>query len=339
MKKFVSLLLTASFILSLSTTAFAMETTIEKSDNSTIDFCQRSISILTNKEQIPTDLTIKYVSDGNGNRYLVAETGDIGYYIFDETTGKCMEFSETATSPYANMCGNLYYFGPMHYYSLNSENKLQHTISDNYAVPDTELLFTASEKMHQAVVTDVAPSANNSTVALASTAPLLEERYIVNKNFIINANCPENSTGICGYVAAALVLNFWDETYPSKDIIPSELLGSNRDLNSLVDKLLSYGYTEDTWGPTIANALTDYCEEYNIDAGILKNANDPVDDPTGATRAHAVACFGYQTYGTPNVVESVYYAVHYGWSSATEFNNVWINSFLIGSNTKFRPSV
>lgn len=77
----------------------------------------------TNKERV-----FKELDDGNGRLFILVENGEKGYYIFDQISGKCLEYSEDAPSPYLNKFENLYYFGPFNYYEKEDET-FTHTIT------------------------------------------------------------------------------------------------------------------------------------------------------------------------------------------------------------------
>lgn len=156
---------------------------------------------------------------------------------------------------------------------------------------------------------------------LASTAST--NTYINNYSYIKYAIYPKNVNGTCGYVGASLVLNYWNKTNPSKNLIPSTYLDSNGNLETsgytLQDKLLSYGYGDATWGKNIRDALIDFCNEVGV----------------AATSNYYIGKIGAVSELNDNRPVTIisYFIVHYGWSG---YEEVVLDGGLIGSNTEFK---
>lgn len=76
------------------------------------------------------DIEIKKLTDNSGNEFELIETGKSGYYIFDPYSGRYLEYSKDAPSPYLGKSGELKYFGPKCYFNAN-DGKYAHTINSN----------------------------------------------------------------------------------------------------------------------------------------------------------------------------------------------------------------
>lgn len=222
----------------------------------------------------------------SGNEFELIETGASRYYIFDTVTGRYIEYSENAPSPYLGEAGELVYLGPKSYYIKNNQN-YSHTVllkEKEKSIADLlKLQNEFSQRIHQCrqrkddivltlmseIENSSSTSINVQTLALTPTpTPIL----IAHHEYVEDATFPSNQGGTCGYVAACLVLNYWNKTYPNADVIDNVFLnGSGNLLTSgytLQDKLLSYGYPTATTGLTIRNVLYTYCTEYGIGANI-----------------------------------------------------------------------
>lgn len=56
-----------------------------------------------------SEINVKLAHDLDGNVFQVVETGDKGYYIFDEMSGRYLEQAPESPSPYLGCDDNLYY--------------------------------------------------------------------------------------------------------------------------------------------------------------------------------------------------------------------------------------
>lgn len=347
-------------MLSLSVSALAQGTNVEKGTVSKFaPIHKEKIKSLTGEYK--QDITVKKLTDFSGNEFELIETGNSGYYIFDISSGKYIEYSTSAPSPYLGKSGELVYLGPTYYYTSNNNtyshtkitsekdfNKkdldgLQNTFSKNIEqsrkTKDLKVLsLSKSESLDKTSIVD----------SLASTASTT--KYINNYGYIKYATYPANVNGTCGYVGACLILSYWNKTYPSKNIIPSGYLDSWGNLNTdgytLQDELLTYGYGDATWGKNIRDALVDFCNKHGVAAtstyyiGSIEAAtelynNRPVilfgllpDVADGGKTAHAVTAYGIQD-GT--LVSR--FIVHYGWNG---YEEVVLDGGLIASNTEFK---
>ena len=309
-----------------------------------------------------SELITKTLHDLSGNEFDLIETGDIGYYIFDSESGKYMEQAPNSPSPYLDEYDNLYYFGPMNYYKKVG-NQFEHTLFPekySFSVGDSAEIQAAFDqgvsRLRETKDAEVLALLSQDGVGADAVRASFDRRstttiYIPGFTHIQNATFPENENGTCGYTAACIVLYYWHKMKPP--VVNSTFLDSNgklkKDGYTLQDKLLSYGYSTDTWAATICQVLIDYCDEYGVDGestftllmlGIDTelNANRPVilfgllpEDPDtmDGYAMHAVVAYGLSTNTSTGDTDFV---VHYGWEN---YENVILEKSLIGSYTKF----
>lgn len=355
MKKLFSFLLAIVIAMPLSVNALASENIDTKIDSKYLPIHQEKIKSITGDYK--KDILVKIITDISGNSFELIETGVSGYYIFDADSGKYIEYSTDAPSPYLGISGELKYFGPKNYY-VNTNGSFEHTIVDE--VLDVKIINILQENFGEMIETSreikdisVLSLLNEEDIKKLTLSDAFISRasneYINNYTYIKNAIYPANLGETCGYVAACLVMNYWNKVY-SGNVIPSEYLNSSGNLKTtgytLQDKLLDYGYGSATWALDIRDALIDFCNEYGIGAysayyigkiGAVSELgnNHPVilfgylpDESTGSGKIkHAVTA-----YGVRNETLVSYFIVHYGW---TNYNEIVLDSGLIGSNTQF----
>lgn len=74
-----------------------------------------------------------------------------------------------------------------------------------------------------------------------------QDIYVPAPSYIWDAAYPANLEESCGYIAACLVLQYWNRRNPSAGVVPSQFLDSSGQLKTtgytLQDHLLSYGYS------------------------------------------------------------------------------------------------
>lgn len=360
MKKILSLFLAISIIMTMGSSVYSLDNSknIETYSNSKFLFIHKEmIKSITGKYS--QNIIIKKLTDLSGNEFELIETGKSGYYIFDKISGDYIEFSPDAPSPYLGMYSNLKYFGPKCYYVKNSNN-FSHTIIKNQKDISNKNLSVVQSEFDKMIVrsrstinTRVLSLQNKSDIEKSKQANAIfgqaNDELIACYWHIEDAIYPANTNGTCGYVAACLILNYWNKR-KANSIIPSRYLDSNGDLlttgYTLQDKLLSYGYNTSTWAKDIYNVFNDFCAEYRISAtsnwsyGKLSVASE-------LKNSRPVALFGYfpdessngyiqhavTAYGLREGIIADKYIVHYGWSG---YERIYLDSGLMGSNTRFK---
>lgn len=302
-----------------------------------------------------TMLSIKNLSDGQGNLFQLVETGDRGFYIFDIQTKKCLEYSEDAPSPYLDKNKELYYFGPLCYYVKDNGN-LVHTITKE-SISDDELSFQQKafkDALDRTVSISLKNSLNHEEVehTIYSISKSSRNSYIPSYGYIKNAIYPKNIDGTCGYTAGCLILNYWNKVRGG--YVPSEFLNGGNlktDGYTLQDKLVDYGGSNDSWGKTIRDSINQLCSDYSISGQAhYRIGNIGISSELSNNRPGII--FGWLTsnpspasvnvtpmgkifhavtaYGT----SGAYYICHYGWK---DYEHVKLDGGLVGSCTLFNP--
>lgn len=72
-------------------------------------------------KQEPSRVKLLY-NINDSPEYILAEFGEAGYEIYHRITGILLEKSELAVSPYSEINGKAYYFGPMNYSELKAND-------------------------------------------------------------------------------------------------------------------------------------------------------------------------------------------------------------------------
>lgn len=358
LKKLLSMALCATMVMGIGTTAFAEET----NDNVITSIHRENIESLGG--HYGDETVTKTLYDLAGNKFDLIETGNNGYYIFDNTSGKYLEESIESPSPYLGLDDNLYYFGPMNYYqktgdifdhtilptdynfaselSADFQSGFSNKLDNVRAEKNTELLSLINQR--NTSMEDIQTYFDNTRAAT--------NKYIPSYSYIKNAVYPENATGTCGYTAACIVFNYWHKL--KGNVINNTFLDSNGNLKTsgttLQDKLIEYGGgTSSSWGKTIRDAMIDYCNAYGVGAtstyyvtnfDIFAEVgrgrpvivfgyfpNDPSPLSARGNVMHAVTAYGTHTEG---IISKL--IVHYGWKG---YEQVLLDSGLVGSSTQF----
>lgn len=309
------------------------------------------------------------VSDFSGNEYTVIECEPTGYYIFSNDTGVYVEYCLDADSPYKGMSGKLYYGGPTLYYSEDGD-KLTHTIDSALSVGSdfVDALSEQSDDLHAelerkrdnavlAFIEDKTVLDPNS-MRSAIQSPRASFTYVTSYSYLQNLKTDSQigyyseGNGVCGYVAANMVLYYWQRRKPSTTFIPSSWynssgLASNSALTkNLVSIGKSLGYGTDSYPNTISAVLKRYCSDRGISATIgywltAVNMHSEINNdrptilfgnlknPNGGTINHAVVAYGHDANAGD-------FVVHFGWSNYSRVV-LAVGDAFYGGNTYFRP--
>ena len=169
---------------------------------------------------------VKTVYGFDGEEYISVECQPSGYMIYHPASGKFVETSPSAPSPYQGLTGdNLYYGGPTEYYQLR-DGKYQHTvINESFCdAGDVELMAENSEQISQrlcaekntAVLNYVesgdtgAYRAMSAASASASSGGLSTFQQNWFKGLTENFGYWETGDGVCGFVALNLLIAWFD---------------------------------------------------------------------------------------------------------------------------------
>lgn len=227
---------------------------------------------------------IKEITNFTGDKYTVAEIDPIGYMIFHNDSGTFSEYSPTAPSPYKDYqdTTNLFYCGPMEYYALVGDNYI-HTITGAITKRSHENLTaaeTVSEKVseHYLETPDInvlnyIETGNGDITKTASTRAI--ETYIPGQAQINNLNSksemsfcsPSGTNGICGYIAAAITLS-WYDTYKNGAIINDDTyFVKARGYNVFNGSPTDYAHSGNGYKRTFSYNLWHYCSKNPDDNG------------------------------------------------------------------------
>lgn len=154
--------------------------------------------------------------------------------------------------------------------------------------------------------------------------------------------------GICGWIAASILLRFWHVRFPKKRIIGAEhLVGNNLRSTSPKTNNLAYALKgtrwNSSWALTVRDGLLDYARKrrfkatgtfYAFSPGVHESIRDhrpvilfgtlPKQYKKGKGW-HAVLAYGYTSKG--------HNIVHYGWP---RYQRVVLSSGVVTSNTQFK---
>lgn len=291
------------------------------------------------------------VIDLNGNVFLVQQcSNDIGFMIYDPVSNLSIETVKSAECPF-NFTDSLqdYYFGPFNYYEkigssfyhcIDSDKHLTYLeafeVQQNFDLQLNSLRSCSSEEAYA----DYLENYHEQGQAPRRLQKNGNKYYINNYKVIRDDPYPDNDDGYCGFVAASIVLNYWDKTVSNK-VIDSAYKDSNGYLNTSGDKnsnlavKLFKDYNDGTkWttARTTCEAVNKYCKDYHVKGSaswyLLKiGLDDSIlnDKPAcifGAlphvAHNNELVCHAIVAYGIDARWWGGYYIVHYGWSGFEE---------------------
>lgn len=355
-KKLTALFLSVVMCLSVSAVAHAENISIgvEASETRLVSVLQ---SVADSWESDRTLVSTKTLLDFAGNTYTLAEYSPTGYMIFNDEAALMMEKAENSPSPYAGLTNNLYYAGPTHYYVYNMvSDQYTHIISETVMTSDevserTKICSNAQIEMNQIADVELKSYIENGTVSTMSIQPLSSDGYTYidgNEDFFKNLTTHElmgyyetdSGDGCCAYVAAGIVLLYYDY-FHNDDFIDDETY-LNDDGDAFVGETfakhlyidigkgkLSYGnainateaakvmqkylsvdrsITMTYWSasmPSKANVVAQL--KLNRPVIYCDRWNNP--KPVGGTVDHAIVVYGYDS--SNNLV------AHFGWTNYT----------------------
>lgn len=306
--------------------------------------------------------------DFSGNKYTLIECHPTGYMIYHDESANFVEGSAVAESPYKNCMGEIYYGGPNEYYEITSTGSDEvycHTISGETLCRETlSTLSEASDKLNTALFDNANTSIQNyisSAQPLDIVCPMSVEvgdlKLVDNYQFFTGLdNCgytTVNGSGICGYIAAGILLTY-EQVTNGGNYVPSSYYSKNSSgkysistslPKALYNTAVSLGYGTSTTSVEVHYTV----EEYLANRGITVNHtslyapfgnnfviadkidNDrPViwfgnvfDNTSGDSQTfinHAVVVYGYDY----DLIGGYSYIAHFGWTGDTmvTFNGV-----------------
>lgn len=362
MKKRLFALATAMAMALMSlfvTTAYAYDiNTMPEVSNTTSE----RIALLTEQKlnTLGADLivdNVQLIEDFSGNEYALVECSPIGYFIYHIDSGVCVEYNINAQSPFINSEGEVLYGGPTYYYE-EADGEYVHTILDSTL--DTEALTDLAEQCNDwniELLTFADDDSAKYIQGISDDLPAEINRtgtnyWVTSKSFFTSATSGfgYKSGGYCGYIAANLVLKYWD--YRGTIDLPS--YSSTTGLTNALIKIGEDDYGSSTWAASISSIMNTYCannslpEKASWAVGVY-NVTSEIDNKRPvilfgnldnySAGNHAVVVYGYNTYENDGYYT---FRCHFGWNSTTnnDYTDVHVSGAtgsIFGSNTKYKP--
>lgn len=315
-------------------------------------------------------VSVKPAVDFSQNEYTIIECSPSGYFIFNNESGIFVEYSLDSLSPYRGVENNLYYGGPTYYFqeedsgyrdiitkksyssSLEHENmsicsQMQENLLRNkndsiikFIEKSNENLYSTNQKNLEE---KLAVDSLISTTATETNYWCTSYTFFKNKKSGFGYYVPSGSDGICGYIAASLIFQYYDSrgkislasSYKSN---PVNLTKALRNVGS------SLGYGDNTVAYKIKNVINNFAKSKGYPqkasnalssvgiTGEIKNNKRPCILFGNLKNAgnHAVVVYGYNNY---EIAGFTTYVCHYGWNN---YSNVHVSGDLYGSNVKYK---
>ncbi|MEG2640603.1 MAG: hypothetical protein RSA18_03765 [Bacilli bacterium] len=183
------------------------------------------------------------IKDLDGNVFVIQTGEKAGFMVYDPIADAFIEKSSTLKCPYVfEAAYDNYYLGPMKYYSrvkdtfyslgfqgddlnLLQATEMQEIFRDQLA----DFREMTSKENYQAYIA----KQNANGKPIKGKIKIGNKTYIDNYEYIRDTNHPHNHDGSCGFVAASIVLNYWDKTVHSGTVLP-QYLDPNGELNSTI---------------------------------------------------------------------------------------------------------
>lgn len=323
---------------------------------------------------------VKELRDYAGNVYYVCELEPTGYVISDASYGTIIEYSPSAPSPYLGVEGSLIYLGPTYCYARLNNGMLQNLFSgDVFSSSDDEFTSSAyeiSEQIHATQAEYASTATETSTFETSSPAVLLGSSWSPDANsstityhyisggsklkkltqraqigyYDLPGDDENTRKGVCGYVAAGLLLFWVDECLQIENAINDFAFlrknGNGFWGTGLTRELLSYGSNNSTAAidipflfEDISDVLDDYAEahsleiKYDRDIAVLHTLTSVMEwldeekkpvilfgglhnpQSSGNQTIHAVLAYGWTENSKGDYLEII---AHYGWPNYSE---------------------
>ena len=321
-----------------------------------------AIKPLETLEGVRTDLVIESIAEGwneerqlsrtttildfDGNEYILAEFEPTGYMIFNQEAAIIVESAENSPSPYMGLDGELFYGGPTRYYIYDGVTETyQHTVIDSPINSDQAELLAEKCRDMQVNMTLQADNEVKEYIEGGDTPNSIENRlsssftYVAGRgSFFENLDTATEmgyatqGKGLCGYVAAGILLLYYHVYGPYGLINPRYLNSSGTAFNGGDFTFYlrnTYGQADGTTALNIETILNEYLagvcnlspttwsELLTTKGSILTQLragrpviySDELDDPKhpGETTKHIVVVYGYDSNDN--------FVAHFGWEN------------------------
>lgn len=303
---------------------------------------------------------ISTIYDFAGNEYTLVECNPSGYIIYHNESGVFVEASAVAETPFAECEGEKYYGGPNEYYvkkNVDGDTVYSHTKTDEvFCVDEIVVYAEQSELINDALIENENTIVlnyidNNQGLDIANPAAVTYGDWtaVMNYRFFTSLTYPGETTingkGICGYIAAAMILTYQQLTFGGNVVDSSYYTGNYTNgyriydcfPEDLYDIGHDLGYGTDTTSVAIHYTVKKYLEDRNISAThtslyvpfagntvieskILENrpviwfgniAENSFDNQKNINHAVVVYAYNYSLLG------GYKYLAHFGWDNAS----------------------
>lgn len=365
MKKFIVWMVLVAMIMTFPIGAKAAPAETASAEcPATLYLDERIQSMANESGQTLTVENVKQLSDFLQNVYYLCELSPTGYVICDGRTGNVIEYSTSSKSPYSEINSELFYIGPTYYYTKNEDGSYFDILSGQ-TVSQSEQQFvedakSASDRLYAAQENYAQKLQNLGDTNVAAPESLTGKSFQAKKKAVFNNYLMGSDTikalstnqkmgyisignGVCGYIAAGLMLFWIDECSYVEEAINdfSYLQPQQKGFwgPDLTRELRSYGEKNSTAAigffgdQDICEVIEKYAKAHSLRIGYersvwpagydsvikaLKENNKPVilfgslqkTENSSDRDDHAVLAYGYTSDG--NVI------VHYGWSGYSE---------------------
>lgn len=356
-KCIISLFLVLIIVFSTSMTVFADSISTEE-----IDLTSSRISMIAAQKikDIGAKIkvsSIKYAKDLDNNTYAVVECMPKGYFIYHLESGICTEYNLYSDSPYANINGDAIYCGPTYYFE--KENNTYRHIVLEYELNSKDIASLTSQTNNwQNELSEYADTnilnfieGKSSTISSSQRSTNATE-WVEDYLFFTGSrtNFGYVSGGKCGYIAANLILKYWDD----QNVIDLPTYSSTTGLTNALYNIGADAYGASTTGSNIASVMNTYCRNNSLpveaswDIGINGVAGEIVLERPAilfgnisnySAGNHAVVVYGFNETENPGYFT---YVCHFGWNStaSNDYTSVHISGAtgsVFGTNTQYAP--
>ena len=243
-----------------------------------------------------TTYRIAELRDFAGNLYTLVELSPFGYMIYHNDSGVIVERSPTAFSPFMGLYGDLYYSGFGQYFARTEDGDLLHISSGDiiyaYVVEAYNWASHSSEIAENFIAhadVQVLDYLESGVVGIQPFWLIPSWTNITDWQFVRNQTTVTNSAGYCAFVAAAILLGYFDHVRANRNIgivAPAHVTNRHNTTNARVQQALvtqlrnigqSLGYGNLTINMAQARSVVrTYLQNRgvynNIDTNLLTNA-------------------------------------------------------------------
>lgn len=354
-KKAISLVLVfALFMMVCVPSAYAAKSDTAKSaDTERIEsFVDAKIDMANAKITVSNT---KILHDFAGNEYKLVECSPTGYYIIHPESGIVVESSVKSQSPYKGLNADLYYGGPTYYY-IKSGASYKHTILGT-TIWDADAAAQDCQKTNDALLSQTNEVVSDYLNGKSSRLPTNQLQSAGTDHWVNSYSWFRNLSsgfgyvggGYCGYVAANLILKYWDDCRGKIQLSSRDsTINSTTLTEDLIDVGEDDGYGASTWAADIAAVINDFCyfnslpqsASWHVGTSGMINEMDSYKRPVilfgdleGAGN-HAVVAYGYNEYENPG---DYTFICHFGWNGSSEVHICSLpdGSSIFGSNAQY----